>query len=153
MRSDYPWIQRRRAERIALLGLRCVLTVVLVAMGCVPWLAPGMVEQLDRAGIGPDFARFLGSAHLAGGIILLVPHLAESAAFILGLSVVGGTLLSPELGERLSPGGLAFAACLALALLLLGAALRLRHRDDAAAWHEMLARYAGRDDWRRFRSA
>jgi hypothetical protein len=153
MKSQHQWIRHRRTERLALLGLRCVLAAVLSALGCGLWLAPWVAEELRRVGLGPGFARFLGAALLAGGITLLIPRLAVRAAFILGLSIAGVTVSSPEAGERASPSAIAFMALMALALLTLGAALRLRHRADAAAWHEMLARYAGREDRRRFRNA
>jgi hypothetical protein len=133
--------------------LRCVLAVVLATLGCGLWFAPWDAEELGRVGLGPGFARFLGASLLAGGITLLVPRLAVRAAFLFGLSITGVTVSLPEAGEKVSPGGIAFMALMALALLLLGAALRLRHRADAAAWHEMLARYAGGEDRRRFRDA
>jgi hypothetical protein len=153
MRPDRQWIRHRRTERLALLGLRCGLAVVLAALGYGLSFAPWPAEPLGRAGLGPGFARLLGSAHLAGGIVLLIPRLAEPAAFILGLSIAGLAVSLREVGERIPPGGLAVLTLMAMALLLLAAALRLRHRADAAAWHQVLARYAGREDRRRFRSA
>jgi hypothetical protein len=153
MRSQHQWIRHRRTERLALLGLRCALAVVLATLGSGLWLAPHVAEGLGRVEFGPGFARSLGASLLTGGITLLVPRLAVRAAFILGLSIAGVTVSLPEAGERVSPDAIAFMALMALALLTLGAALRLRHRADAAAWYEMLARFAGREDRPRLRDA
>ena len=153
MRSHHQWIPRRRTERRALLGLRCVLAVVLATLGCGSWFAPWVAEELGRVKLGPGFAQLLGASLLAGGITLLVPRLAVRAAFLLGLSIAGVMVSLPEAGEKVSSGAIALMALMALSLLLLGAALRLRHRADTAAWHEMLDRYAGGEDRRRFRDA
>jgi hypothetical protein len=101
----------------------------------LPWIA----DDLARGGYGAGFRILLGASHLAGGIALLLPHLAERVARVLGLFVAGVTVY------LLVKGGGVIAiepALMALVLLLFGLWLRLRHRADVMAWREMLARYA-----------
>lgn len=151
MRSQQQRFRSRRSERNALLGLRFILAVVLATLGFGSMFAPGAVEDLGHVRLGPGLVSpLLVASHLAAGIALLVPRLAERAALLLGLSIAGVAVSLLGAGEAIPTGGLAF---MAFALLLLGAGLWLRRRTDAAAWHEMLARYADPEDWGRFRKA
>jgi hypothetical protein len=80
------------------------------------------------------------------GIALPLPHLAEKVALVLGPFGPGVTVYLLGEGEdtpTVEPALMAFL------LLLFGTWLRLRHRADATAWHEMVARYADREDPRR----
>ena len=138
-------IRQRRSEKLALTGLSLVLAVVLSALGCGFLFMPLTAEGLARDGYSPGFRFLLGASHLAGGITLLVSRLAEKAALVLGLFVAGVAAYLLSVGEGLRTGG---PALMAFALLLLGASLRLRHRADVTAWHEMLARYADHEDSR-----
>jgi hypothetical protein len=75
------------------------------------------------------------------GIALPLPHLAERVALVLGPFGAGLTVYLLASGEdtlTVEPALLAFL------LLLFGAWLRLRHRADVTAWHEMLATPIGR---------
>jgi hypothetical protein len=139
-------IRQRRSEKLALSGLSLVLAVVLSALGCGFLFMPLIAEGLAHDGYGPGLRYLLGAIHLAGGIALLVSRLAEKAALVLGLFVSGVPAYLLWVGEGSVTGG---PALMAFALLLLGASLRLRHRDDVTAWHEMLARYADHEDSRR----
>jgi hypothetical protein len=135
-------LRHRRPEKLALNGLRLVLAVVFSALGCVFLFVPWIAEDLARGGYGPGVRFLLGASHLAGGIALLVPHLAEKVAMVLGLFVAGLTVYLLAEGEdtmTVEPALMAFV------LLLFGAWLRLRHRADVKAWREMLARYADRE--------
>jgi hypothetical protein len=134
-------IRHRRPEKLALNGLRLVLAVVFSALGCGLLFVPRVAEDLARGGYGPGFRFLLGASHLAAGIALLAPRLAEKAALVLGLFVAGVTVYS--LAEGITT---AEPALMAFVLLLFGAWLRLRHRADVTAWHEMLARYADQED-------
>jgi hypothetical protein len=138
-------IRQRRSEMLALSGLSLVLTVVLSALGCGLLFIPLSAESFARDGYGPAFRFLLGVSHVVGGITLLVPHLAEKVALVLGLFVAGDAAYLLSVGEGIMAGG---PALVALAVLLLGAGLQLRHRADVTAWHEMLARYADHEDSR-----
>jgi hypothetical protein len=138
-------IRHRRLEKLALSGLGLVLAVVFSALGCGFLFVPRVAEDLARGGYGPAFRFLLGAFHLAGGVTLLVPHLAEKVALVLGFSVAGVAVYWLAEGEGIMTGGPAF---IAFGLLLFGAGLRLRHRTDAKAWHEMLDRYADQVDSR-----
>jgi len=140
-----PRIRQRRSEKLALSGLSLVLAVVLSAWGCGFLFMPLSAEGLARGGYGPGFRFLLGASHLAGGMTLLVSRLAEKAAIGLGLFVAGVAAYLLSVGEGLMTGE---PALMAFALLLLGASLRLRHRADVTAWHELLARYADHEDSR-----
>jgi uncharacterized membrane protein YphA (DoxX/SURF4 family) len=132
-------IRHRRREKLALNGFRLILAVVFSTLGCVFFFVPRVVEDLARAGYGPGVRFLLGASHLAGGIALLLPHLAEKVAIALGLFVAGVTVYLLAGGEdtvTVEPALMAFF------LLLVGAWLRLRHRADVKAWRELLARYA-----------
>jgi hypothetical protein len=150
MNSRQQRIRRRRSEMLALRGLRWVLAIVLLTLGCGFWFAPRLAEALAHGEFGPGFGLLLGATHLAGGIALLVPRLAARTALVLGLFIAGITVPLVESGQNISTGG---PALMAFALLLLGAGSRLRHRADLAAWREMLARYADQQDPRRLREA
>jgi hypothetical protein len=135
-------IRHRRSEKLALNGLRCGLAVVCAALGCGLLFVPGIAEDLARGGYGRGFRFLLGASHLAGGIALLLPHLAERVAFGLSVFVAGVTVYLLAEGEgamTVEPAVMAFV------LLLFGAWLRLRHRADVTAWREMLARYADQE--------
>ena len=138
-------IRQRRSEKLALSGLSLVLAVVLSALGCGFLFMPLSAEGLERGGYGPGFWFLLGASHLAGGITLLVSHLAETAALVVGLFIAGVAAYLLSVGEGHMTGG---PALMAFALLLFGAGLRLRHRADVTAWHEILARYADHEDSR-----
>ena len=139
-------IRHRRPEKLALNGLRLVLAIVISTLGCGLLFVPRVAEDLARGGYGPGFRFLLGASHLAGGIALLLPHLAEKVALVLGPFVAGVTVYLLAEGEdtmTVEPALMAFV------LLLFGAWLRFRHRADVTAWHEMLARYADQEDLRR----
>jgi hypothetical protein len=141
MKSHQWQVQHRRLERIALLGLRFFLALVLVAIGCRFFVAPQAAEDLRRAWRGPGLVlSILVATHLAGGIALLFPRLAQGAALLVGVSMTAVAVSLGGVGETLPTGGF---VCIALALFLLGAGQWLRRRTEEAAWHEMLARYAG----------
>jgi hypothetical protein len=141
-----PGIGHRRPEKLALNGLRLVLAIVISTLGCGLLFVPRVAEDLARGGYGPGFRFLLGASHLAGGIALLLPHLAEKVALVLGPFVAGVTVYLLAEGEdtmTVEPALMAFV------LLLFGAWLRLRHRADVTTWREMLARYADQEDSRR----
>ncbi len=140
-----PGIGHRRVEKLALNGLRLALAGILTTLGCGLLFAPEIAADLARGGYGPRFRILLGVFHLAGGIALLLPQLAEKVAVALGLFVAGVTvyLLAEGAGViTVEPAAMAFV------LFLFGAWLRLRHRADITAWREMLARYADQEDVR-----
>jgi hypothetical protein len=136
-------IRQRRSEKLALSGLSLVLAIVLSALGCGFLFMPLSAEGLERGGYGPGFWFLLGASYLGGGITLLVSRLAEKAALGLGLFVAGVAAYLLSVGEGTRTGG---PVLMAFALLLFGAGLRLRHRADVRAWHEMLDRYADHED-------
>ena len=142
--------RNRRAERLALGGLSLVLAVVFstLAFGC--FFEPGVAEALARVGYGAGFRFLLASSHLVGASALLVPRLADKAALVIGLLVVGGAAYLVAEGK----GSMAEVPPLLLAfvLFLFAACWRLRHRADMSAWVEMLDRYAD-EDLRRSRQA
>jgi hypothetical protein len=135
-------IRQRRSEKLALNGFRLVLAVVFSALGCGLLFVPWVAEGLARGGYGPGFRFLLGASHLAGGIALLLPQLAEKVALVLGPFIAGVTIYLLAEGEgtmTVEPALMAFA------LLLFGTWLRLRHRADVTAWREMIARYADQE--------
>ena len=138
-------IRHRRPEKLALNGLRFVLAAVFSALGCGLLFVPRVAEELARGGYGPGFRFLLGASHLAAGVALLLPQLAEKVALVLGPFVAGVTVYLLAEGEGIMT---VEPALLAFVLLLFGAWLRLRHRADVTAWHEMLARYADQVDRR-----
>ncbi len=132
----------RRFDKLALNGVRLALAGSVAALGFGLLFVPRVALDLARGGYGSGFRILLGALHLAGGIALLLPQLAEKVAGVLGLFVAGVTvyLLAARAGVMtVEP------ALVALTLLLLGAWLRLRHRADITVWHEMLARYGDQD--------
>jgi hypothetical protein len=136
-------IRHRRSEKLALNGVRLFLTVIFSALGCGLLFVPQVAADLARGGYGPGFRILLGASHLAAAIALLLPHLAEKVALVLGAFIAGVTVYLLAEGEgimTIEPAVMAFV------LLLFGAWLRLRHRADVTAWHEMLARYADQED-------
>jgi hypothetical protein len=141
-----PGIRHRRPEKLALSGLRLVLAIVISTLGCGLLFVPRVAEDLARGGYGPGFRFLLGASHLAGGIALLLPHLAEKVALVLGPFVAGVTVYLLAAGEGILT---VQPALMAFVLLLFGACLRFLHRADVTAWHEMLARYADQEDPRR----
>lgn len=145
MDSHQLRIRHRRPEKLALSGLRLVLAVVLSALGCGLLFVARVAEDLARGGHGPGSWYLFVASHLAGGIALLAPSLAEKVALVLGLFVAGVAAYLLSEGEAIMTGG---AALMAFALLLFGAGLQLRHRADVTAWHQMLDRYADREDSR-----
>jgi hypothetical protein len=134
---------RRRFEKLALNGSRLALAGIFTALGCGLLFVPWVAEDLARGGYGPGFRLLLGASHLAGGIALLLPHLAEKVALVLGPFVAGVTVYLLAEGEGIMT---VEPALMAFVLLLFGAWLRLRHRADMTAWREMLARYADHED-------
>jgi hypothetical protein len=83
-------IGHRRYEKLALNGLRLALAGIVTALGCSLLFVARVAEDLARDGYGPGFRILLGAFHLAGGIALLLPQLAEKVAIVLGLFVAGG---------------------------------------------------------------
>jgi hypothetical protein len=134
-------IRHRLPEKLALNGLRLVLAVVFSALGCGLLFVPRVAEDLASGGYGPGFRSLLGASHIAAGIALLLPHLAEKTALVLGLFVAGVTVYS--LAEGITT---AEPALMAFVLLLFGAWSRLRHGADVTACQEMLARHADQED-------
>jgi hypothetical protein len=138
-------IGHRRFEKLALNGLRLALAGIVTAMGCGLLFVPRVALDLASGGYGPGFRILLGAFHLAGGIALLLPQLAEKVAVVLGLFVAGVTVYLLAVGAGVIT---VEPALMAFTLLLFGAWLRLRHRADVTAWREMLARYADQEDAR-----
>ena len=136
-------MRHRRPEKLTLNGLRLILAVVFSALGCGLLFVPRVAEDLARGGYGPGFRFLLGASHLAAGIALLLPQLAEKVALVLGLFIAGVTAYLLAEGDGIMT---VEPALMAFVLLLLGAWLRLRHRADVMAWREMLARYADQED-------
>ena len=134
-------IRHRRSEKLALNGLRLLLAVVFFALGCGLLFTHRVTANLASA-YGPGLPVLLGAAHLGGGIALLLPHLAEKVAVVLGAFVAGVAVYLLADGERVMA---VEPAVMAFVLLLFGAWLRLRHRADLTAWREMLARYADQE--------
>ena len=135
-------IGHRRFEKLALNGLRLALAGIFTALGCGLLFVPRVAEDLARGGYGPGFRILLGALHLAGGIALLLPQLAERVVVVLGFFVAGVAIYLLALGAGVV---MVEPAVVAFTLLLFGAWLRLRHRADVMAWREMLARYADQD--------
>ena len=138
-------IRHRHSEKLALNGLRLVLAAGCSALGYGLLFVPRVAEDLARGGYGSGFRFLLGASHVAAGIALLFPHLAEKVALVLGPFIAGVTvyLLAEGSGTMtVEPALTAFV------LLLIGAWLRLRHRADLMAWHQVLARYADQEDSR-----
>jgi hypothetical protein len=123
--------------------MRLVLAVLCSALGFGLLFVPWVAEDLARGGYGPGFRLVLGASHLAAGIALLLPHLAEKVALVLGPFIAGITIYFLAEGEGLMT---LEPALMALVLLLFGAWLRRHHRAGVTAWHEMLARYADQAD-------
>jgi hypothetical protein len=138
-------IGHRRFEKLALNGSRLALAGILIALGSGFLFVPRVAEDLARGGYGPGFRILLGALHLAGGIALLLPQLAEKVTVVLGLFVAGATVYLLAVGAGVLT---VEAALMAFTLFLFGAWLRLRHRADMTAWREMLARYADQEDAR-----
>jgi hypothetical protein len=143
-------IGHRRYEKLALNGLRLALAGIVTALGCSLLFVARVAEDLARDGYGPGFRILLGAFHLAGGIALLLPQLAEKVAVVLGLFVAGVTVYLLAVGAGVIT---VEPALMAFTLFLFGAWLRLRHRADVTAWREMLARYADQEDARSSRHA
>jgi hypothetical protein len=76
---------------------------------------------------------------------LLVPRFAEKVALVLALPLLGVAFNLHFAGQEIKAGA---PALLAFVLLLFGAILRLRKRDDTSIWRDLLDRYAD-DDLRR----
>ena len=70
-------VRHRRSEKLALNGLRLVLAAGFSELACGLLFVPRLAEILARGGYGPGFRFVVGATHLAGGIALLLPHLAE----------------------------------------------------------------------------
>jgi hypothetical protein len=142
MGSQRIGIAHRRFEKLALNGMRLALAGSFTALGGGLLFVPRVALDLARSGYGPGFRILLGAMHLAAGIALLLPQLAEKVAVVLGLFVTGVTVYLLAVGAGLIT---VEPALMAFTLLLLGAWLRLRHRADMTAWREMLARYGDLD--------
>ena len=138
-------IGHRHFEKLALNGLRLALAGIFMALGCGLLFVPGLLKTWHAAGYGPGFRILLGAFHLAGGLALSLPQLAEKAAVVLGLFVAGVTVYLLAVGA----GGVTVEpALMAFTLFLFGAWLRLRHRADMTTSRKMLARYADQEDAR-----
>ena len=99
-------------EKLALSGLRLALAGIFMALGCGLLFVPRVAEDLARGGYGPGFRILLGALHLAGGLALLLPQLAEKAAVVLGLFVAGVTVYLLAVGAgviTVEPALMAFA--------------------------------------------
>jgi hypothetical protein len=70
-------IRHRRSEKLALNGLRLVLAAGFSELACGLLFVQRLAEVLARGGYGPGFRFHLGVSQLAGGIALLLLHLAE----------------------------------------------------------------------------
>src|SRR5262245_50434226 len=138
-------IRHRRSEKLALSGLCLILAVVLSAFGWGFLFVPRFATNVPRGGCRAGFSLLLGASQFAGGIALLAPRRAEKVALVLGLFVAGVAAYLLSEGEGIMTG---MSALMAFALLLFSAGLRLRHRADVTAWHEMLDRYADQADSR-----
>jgi hypothetical protein len=133
----------RRFEKLALTGMRLALAGIFMALGFGFLLVPRVALDLAHGGYGPRFRILVGAFHVAAGIALLLPQLAEKVTVVLGLLVAGATVYLLAMGAgviTLEPALMAFT------LLVFGAWLRLRHRADVMAWREMLDRYADQKD-------
>jgi hypothetical protein len=135
--------RHRHSVTLTLNGLRLVLAVLFSALGCGLLFVPRVAEDLTRGGYGPGFRFLLGASHLAGGIALRLPHLADKVALVLGPIVAGVTVYLLAAGEGIMA---VEPALIAFVLLLFGAWWRPCHRADVTAWHEMLARVADQED-------
>jgi hypothetical protein len=123
-------------------GLGTLLAFVFSALGCGILFAPWISEGLARDGYGPGFRFVVGAAHIAAGLLLLVPRFAEKVGLVLALLLVGVAFNLRFSGQDIKAGA---PALLAFALLLFGAILRVRQRDDISIWRELLDRYADED--------
>ena len=146
MNVYHAGIRHRRFESLALNGLRLSLAAGFLVVGCGLLFVSRVAEDLARGGYGSGFRFFLGASHLAAGVALILPDLAEKVALVLGPFVAGVTVYLLAEGEGIMT---VEPALTAFVLLLFGAWLRLRHRADVTTWHEMLARYADQEDSRR----
>ncbi len=136
-------IGHRRFEKLALTGMRLALAGILVALGCGLLFVPRVALDLAHGGYGPRFRILVGAFHVAAGIALLLPQLAEKVTVVLGLLVAGATFYLLAVGAGVIT---VEPALMAFTLLAFGAWLRLRHRADVIAWREMLDRYADQKD-------
>jgi hypothetical protein len=105
-----PGIGHRRFEKLTLNGLRLALAGLFTALGCGLLFVPRVAEDLARGGCGRGFRILLGAFHLAGGIALLLPQLAEKVV-VLGLFVAGFTVYLLAVGAgviTVEPALLAF---------------------------------------------
>ena len=82
---------RRRFEKLVLNGLTFALAGIFTALGCGLLFVPQVALDLAR-GYGPGCRILFGAFHIAGGIALLLPQLAEKVAVVLGLFVAGVTV-------------------------------------------------------------
>jgi hypothetical protein len=110
-------------SKLALNGLRLALAGIFTALGCGLLSVPRIAEYLARGGHGPGFRNLLGAFHLAGGVELLLPQLAEKVAVVLGLFVAGVTVYLLAVGAGIIT---VEPDLMALTLFLFGAWLRLR---------------------------
>jgi hypothetical protein len=136
-------IVHRRFEKLALTGLRLALAGIFMALGCGLLFVPRVALDLAHGGYGPGFRILVGAFHIAGGIALLLPQLAEKVTVVLGLFVAGFTVYLLAVGAGIIT---VEPALTAFTLFVFGVWLRLRHRADMTAWREMLARYADQED-------
>lgn len=124
------------------------LAAVMSALGSGLILLPLIAEDFTRGGYDPRLRFLLGACHIAGGVSLLVPRLAERSTVFLGLFVVGGIFYflpkveGPPVWRPI---------LMSLSLLLLGVCLHLRHHADLSAWMAKLAAYADREESSRSR--
>ncbi|MDG3008214.1 hypothetical protein [Paludisphaera mucosa] len=129
----------RRADRIALGGLRIALAATFAALGWGLLALPGFEDGAARLGLGAGGRILLGVSHLAVGVALLATNPAAGAACWLGALVVWATVRWLPEDLRVAPVG---PCLLTLALLALVVAAGLRRREADAAWRSMLTRYA-----------
>ncbi len=127
--SKHSMISRSRSTgRLALRRLQVVLAVAFLGFGVGFLFLPAMAADLGRAGLTPISRLVLGSAHLAGGLALLIPRWARFTTFVLVLIVSGSAVY-------FQVEGLNFTALvptlLVFVLLILGVGLTVRRRVDA----------------------
>lgn len=136
-------VSRRRAARLVSAAVGPVLAALLLALGFGLLFDPRAAEDLIRLGIGPGLRPLLGVSHLAGGVALLVPSLAEPVSVLLGLVVSGMAMYLLALGQVVMAGGPTLTA---ISLVVFGLSRGLHQRAAELRWHRMLQRYGEQSD-------
>lgn len=140
----YPVTHMRRRTLRVLLGLAGpALAAVMMGLGLALLTDPRFADDLGRIGLGPGLRASLGACHVAGGLALLAPSLAERASVLLGLLVGVLAAYLYAIGQNVMAGGPTMTA---LVLVGFGVSTSLRDRASAQAWQSMLVRYAERSE-------